>query len=125
VVSKKCGEVRVHKLGPVVSLDDFNGKIKLGANVRMKVSECGEDIRLMFERKCPEKMSKVVKKNKIIFEPGSASNGRSPNITMKKFRRTRRGRDRRIEWQLHMFAKLTGMTHAMCTLITHYGARAL
>jgi hypothetical protein len=63
MVSKKCGEVRVHKLGPIVSLDDFNGNIKLGVNIRMKVSECGEDIRLMFERKSPAKMSKVIKKN--------------------------------------------------------------
>jgi hypothetical protein len=55
VVSKKCGEVRVHELGPIVSMDDFNGKMKLGANIRMKVSECGEDIRLLFERKNPEK----------------------------------------------------------------------
>jgi hypothetical protein len=63
VVSKKCGEVRVYELGPVVNLNDFSGKIKLCANIKMKVNECGEDIRLMFERKSAAKVSKVIKKN--------------------------------------------------------------
>jgi hypothetical protein len=60
VMSKECGEARVYELGPIVSLNDFNGKIKLGANIRMKVNECGEDVRLMFEGKSLAKVSKVI-----------------------------------------------------------------
>jgi hypothetical protein len=83
--------VRVYELGPIVSLNDLNGKIKLGASIRMKVNECGEDIRLMFERESLTKMCEVIKNNQIIFEPVNASNGQSPNITMKEFKRTLRG----------------------------------
>jgi hypothetical protein len=125
MVSKKSGEFRVYKLSVVVSLDDFNWKIIMSVNIRVKINKCGEDIRLMFEGKCPAKMSEIIKKNQIIFKSRSAINGWGLDITMKQLKRTLRGWNWRSEWQPHMFSKLAGVTHAVINLITLFGAGAL
>jgi hypothetical protein len=42
------------------------GATELGGNVGVKHSESGSDVRLFAERKSPNKMRVIIKKNKII-----------------------------------------------------------
>jgi hypothetical protein len=48
VLSQKSEECVIDKLSAVVSLEDFNGKSKLSANVGMKCGDGVKDIRLLF-----------------------------------------------------------------------------
>jgi hypothetical protein len=61
VLSQEGGELWVDELSAIVSLYDFDWEIILGANIRMISNKCIEDIILMFERKGPTKMSKIIK----------------------------------------------------------------
>jgi hypothetical protein len=61
VLSQEGGELWVDELSAIVSLYDFDWEIILGANIRMISNKCIEDIILMFERKDPTKMSKIIK----------------------------------------------------------------
>jgi hypothetical protein len=51
---------------PVLSLKSMYGVTELGGNVGVKRSESVSDVRLFAERKSPNKMRVIIKKNKII-----------------------------------------------------------
>jgi hypothetical protein len=58
-----CGVVEFF---PVVSLKSMYEATELGRNIGVKRSESGSNVRLFAERKSPNKMRVIIKKNKII-----------------------------------------------------------
>ena len=80
-----CKEITnggVVKFFPVVGLEGKDGTTKLGGDVGVEGSECGEGIGLATKRESPHKVRKVIKDHQIIEIARVASNRGGPNITM-------------------------------------------
>jgi hypothetical protein len=75
---KELTGARVVKLAPVVALDSLDACAELGGGVGNEVSKRAESVRFESQRKCPQKMSAIIKYDQIIFITTNAENWRGP-----------------------------------------------
>ena len=66
VGSKQVVHGMVNKFCPIISLEAFNGRTKLCANVWDKFSKVLMNLRLVLMWKHPAKMSKIIEQNQVI-----------------------------------------------------------
>ena len=66
VGSKQVVHGMINKFCPIISLEAFNGRAKLCANVWDKFSKVLANLRLVLKWKRPAKMSEIIQQNQII-----------------------------------------------------------
>ena len=101
------------KFFPVVGLEGKNGTTKLGGDVGVEGSECGEGVRLATKGKSPHKVRVVIKYHQIIEIARVASNRGGPNITMNQLEWKSGDSGRRTKGKRDMFAETTSLTGMM------------
>ena len=66
VGSKQVVHGMINKFCPIISLEAFNGRAKLCANVWDKFSKVLANLRLVLKWKRPAKVSKIIEQNQVI-----------------------------------------------------------
>ena len=64
--SKQVVHGMLNKFCPIISLEAFNGRTKLCANVWDKFSKVLTNLRLVLKWKRPAKVSKIIEQNQVI-----------------------------------------------------------
>ena len=78
VAGEEVTEGGSEKFAPVVALHALNGRVKLGADVRMKTIDGVGSVGFVAQRKGPGEMREIINYHEVVLKPGKATYRRCP-----------------------------------------------